>query len=157
MLVICSYETGNHIRQEARGYHKTVFLPSTRLNDDGSAELDATDILVQSGTYSYLAPDGQLISVTWIADENGYRASGDHIPTPHPIPEQIAQSLASNAQQAEAQPTEHVNEFQSAAGLFGLICLFCAHTSCAVRIVSTFVIFEAKSVRNRSYYASFNF
>lgn len=124
-VLICSYETGNQIRQEARGYHKTVFVPSTRLNDDGTADVDATDILVQSGTYSYYAPDGQLISVTWIADENGYRATGDHLPTPHPIPEHIAQSLASTAQQAQQQPADQQSNGPSnapgTAALFAII------------------------------------
>lgn len=78
-------------------------MPSTRANDDGSAALDATDVLVQSGSYSYIAPDGQLISVSWIADENGYRATGDHIPTPHPTPEHLMQAFASNIHEEQQQ------------------------------------------------------
>lgn len=120
IVFFCSYETADHIKQEVRGYHKTVFVPSARLNDDGSVQMDAADIIVQSGTYSYFAPDGQLISVTWIADENGYRASGEHIPTPHPIPEQIDQALASNTQQIQTHPAEQLDKFQNAPGLFRL-------------------------------------
>ena len=33
-----------------------------------------------SGSYEYNAPDGQLIRVDWVADENGYRATSDVIP-----------------------------------------------------------------------------
>lgn len=38
------------------------------------------DVLVQSGSYAYTAPDGTPISVSYIADEFGFRATGNHIP-----------------------------------------------------------------------------
>ena len=31
---------------------------------------------VKTGKYSYTSPEGELIEVTWIADENGFRAEG---------------------------------------------------------------------------------
>ncbi|XP_043204060.1 cuticle protein CP14.6-like [Amphibalanus amphitrite] len=34
----------------------------------------------QSGSYQYVAPDGQTIRVEWEADERGYRATSDVIP-----------------------------------------------------------------------------
>lgn len=46
-----------------------------------------------SGSSAYYAPDGQLISLTYVADENGFRASGDHLPSPPPIPAAILKSL----------------------------------------------------------------
>lgn len=45
------------------------------------------------GSYSYTAPDGTLITVNYIADKDGFRAEGAHLPTPPPIPEAIARSL----------------------------------------------------------------
>lgn len=38
-------------------------------------------------SYSYYSPEGELISVTYTADENGFQPQGDHLPTPPPIPE----------------------------------------------------------------------
>lgn len=46
------------------------------------------------GSFSYTSPEGQPISLRYIADENGFRAEGAHLPTPPPIPEAIARSLA---------------------------------------------------------------
>lgn len=37
------------------------------------------------GSYSYTGPDGILYTITYIADENGYRAEGAHIPTVAPL------------------------------------------------------------------------
>lgn len=35
---------------------------------------------VMVGSYSYTAPDGTPVLTHWYADENGFRANGDHIP-----------------------------------------------------------------------------
>lgn len=44
-------------------------------------------IQVIQGSFSYFSPDGQPISVTYIADENGFQPQGEHLPTPPPVPE----------------------------------------------------------------------
>ena len=41
---------------------------------------------VSRGSYSYTAPDGTPVALSWIADENGFQAKGDHLPTPPPLP-----------------------------------------------------------------------
>ena len=35
---------------------------------------------VMQGSYSYEGPEGQTVTVTWTADENGFRAESDAIP-----------------------------------------------------------------------------
>lgn len=49
---------------------------------------------VSKGSYSYTSPDGVVLTVSWIADENGFQATGDHLPTPPPMPEHVVKMLA---------------------------------------------------------------
>ncbi|KAI9565604.1 hypothetical protein GHT06_009396 [Daphnia sinensis] len=39
------------------------------------------------GSYSYTSPDGVVITVNRVTDENGFRATADHLPTPPSMPE----------------------------------------------------------------------
>lgn len=48
---------------------------------------------MQHGSYTYTAPDGSIITVTYTADEQGFRAEGAHLPTPPPVPAEIQKSL----------------------------------------------------------------
>merc|ERR1712200_326426 len=41
---------------------------------------------VAKGSYSYTGDDNVVITVNWVADENGFQATGDHLPTPPPMP-----------------------------------------------------------------------
>ncbi|EAT43647.1 AAEL004921-PA [Aedes aegypti] len=70
-----SYESGNGIKVEDQGELKVVEVPK----EDGTGTEQA-QVSVQKGSYSYNAPDGTPITLQWTADENGFHATGDHLP-----------------------------------------------------------------------------
>lgn len=75
------YKTGNNIDASETGYIKDI------------SEEKPGGILVQSGEYSYEAPDGSIVNVQYTADETGFHATGDHIPTPPPVSPEIQKAL----------------------------------------------------------------
>ncbi|KAJ2946973.1 hypothetical protein O0L34_g16319 [Tuta absoluta] len=81
-----SYETGNGIAAQEQGY----------LKNPGVKDAEAQ---VAQGSFSYTSPEGIPITITYIADENGFRAEGAHLPTPPPIPQAILRSLQYTANQ----------------------------------------------------------
>jgi hypothetical protein len=87
-LSFCSYETENGIAAQEEGSIKN------RGQQDEAA--------VVQGVFSYTSPEGFPIKVTYIADENGFRAEGEHLPTAPPIPVAILRSLEYN----KAHPEE---------------------------------------------------
>ncbi|TDG53167.1 hypothetical protein AWZ03_000710 [Drosophila navojoa] len=48
---------------------------------------------VASGSNSYTAPNGELVQLSYIADENGYQPQGSHLPVAPPIPDAILRAL----------------------------------------------------------------
>lgn len=77
-----SYETANGIKAEEVGNLKRA------------TSADKTDVIVAKGSYSYTSPEGELIQVTYVADdEGGFQAQGAHLPTPPPIPAAIQKAL----------------------------------------------------------------
>lgn len=124
IIIIFSFEASNGIKQQNTGFLKKVLIPQTREDGTPTGEKVEGDILVQTGSYSYTAPDGTVITITYVADENGFRKSflssnsdllsilfsisilepvGDHIPTPPAIPAQILDSLKKSAEEAQQQ------------------------------------------------------
>ncbi|KAG7301215.1 hypothetical protein JYU34_014101 [Plutella xylostella] len=61
-----------------------------------SGKVEGKSLSVE-GEYSYTGHDGQTYTVHYTADENGFRPSGAHLPTPPPVPEGILKSLEQNA------------------------------------------------------------
>ncbi|XP_067634218.1 cuticular protein 47Eg [Eurosta solidaginis] len=54
------------------------------------------DALVETGQYSYTSPEGEQVSIKYVADENGYHvlSANPPLPTPPPIPEHILKAIA---------------------------------------------------------------
>jgi hypothetical protein len=45
------------------------------------------------GSFSWTSPEGLTFTTSYTADENGFVATGDHLPVPPPIPADIQASL----------------------------------------------------------------
>ena len=45
------------------------------------------------GTVNYISPEGEKISLSYTADEEGYHPQGDHLPTPPPVPAYVLRAL----------------------------------------------------------------
>ncbi|KAJ3654484.1 hypothetical protein Zmor_013671 [Zophobas morio] len=73
------YETENKIIAEESG----------KVHNEGT---DA-EAMRAKGFYQYTGPDNVVYAVEYTADENGFNAVGDHLPTPPPVPEDIARAL----------------------------------------------------------------
>ncbi|KAK0160620.1 hypothetical protein PV328_008011 [Microctonus aethiopoides] len=73
------YETDGGILQQETGSRKYA------------GTVDETQLI--QGSVQYNAPDGTPIALSWTADEYGARIVGTHIPTPPPIPPEIARAL----------------------------------------------------------------
>ncbi|XP_042218344.1 endocuticle structural glycoprotein SgAbd-2-like [Homarus americanus] len=63
--------------------------------------------VVQTGRYSYPAPDGTIIEVQFVADENGFQPESDILPVapafPHPIPQFVLDQIAFAAEEDRAE------------------------------------------------------
>merc|ERR1719228_773739 len=69
-----SYETENGISVSESGVQKQI---GDKPEEAGT---------VSKGQFSY--PEGSVTyTITWVAEENGFQATGDHLPTPPPMPE----------------------------------------------------------------------
>merc|ERR1712071_148380 len=76
-----SYETENGISVSESGVQNQI----------GDKHEEAGT--VSQGKYSY-PEDSVTYTITWVADENGFQATGDHLPTPPPMPAHVVKMLA---------------------------------------------------------------
>jgi hypothetical protein len=74
-----AYETSKGIKADESGVLKNA----------GSEQ----EAIEAKGSFSYKSPEGDDISVQYIADENGFQPAGDHLPVPPPVPELIQKAL----------------------------------------------------------------
>ncbi|XP_065205355.1 cuticle protein CP14.6-like [Planococcus citri] len=77
------YETGNGIAVQAQA--------AFPVQGDGPAP-------AEQGSYAYTGPDGVQYAVSYVADSNGFQAQGAHLPTPPPMPEELARAFAAAPQ-----------------------------------------------------------
>ena len=78
MFLFDSFDIDDGTRIIERGAQKQVTVENT-----GSTS---------RGQYTYVV-DGQRFTVDWIANENGFQATGDHLPTPPPAPAHVVKLL----------------------------------------------------------------
>ncbi|VVC98217.1 unnamed protein product [Leptidea sinapis] len=86
------YETNNGIAAQAQGVPRTF----------GGNPPVSPDVI--QGSFSWTSPEGEVITMNYVADENGYQPSGNAIPQPPEIPAQIARALAYTAKYIQAAP-----------------------------------------------------
>lgn len=80
--MLFSFESENSIKAQETGSVK-------KTNDAENPE-----VIVAQGSYSYTDDEGNQISLTYTADdEGGFQPQGAHIPTPPPIPPNIQKAL----------------------------------------------------------------
>lgn len=61
------------------------------------------------GTAQWYDPSGVPVGISWIADAQGYRAAGSHVPTPPPVPQAILKAIEwirAHPQAPEQQPQQ---------------------------------------------------
>nr|XP_034833603.1 uncharacterized protein LOC117990249 [Maniola hyperantus] len=86
---------------EALGADQTHYVQHSRMENMGS---DKEEQVVE-GSYSYVGDNGRTYTVHYVADSNGFRATGDHLPVPPPIPEIIQRAVQYNlAEEAKKPP-----------------------------------------------------
>nr|XP_026493080.1 uncharacterized protein LOC113398525 [Vanessa tameamea] len=86
---------------EALGADQTHYVQHSRMENMGT---DKEEQVVE-GSYSYVGDDGRTYTVHYVADSNGYRATGDHLPVPPPVPEIIQRAVQYNlAEEAKKPP-----------------------------------------------------
>ena len=69
--------------------------------------------MLVTGSYSFLTPEGELVEMQYTADENGYHASGSHMPTTPPPPPHVQRLLDHLAKAGVDSFTETVQDYLS--------------------------------------------
>lgn len=82
-----SYETANGIQAQEIGYVNYV-----------GTQTEARAIQQAQGSYTFTAPNGEVVQVNYVANENGFQPQGSHIPQTPPA---ILKALEYNAAHPE--------------------------------------------------------
>ncbi|CAL8109075.1 unnamed protein product [Orchesella dallaii] len=91
----------------------TKLVQSGHTEAPGMGETESSIII--EGSYSYVAPDGKQISITYIADKNGFQPKGDAIPTVGNSTSSDSAAAAAPASPPAAAPAPAAAEAPAAA------------------------------------------
>ncbi len=76
-----SYKVNKAVQEPT---NNPIFLYFSYSTDDGSAREEAGQLVDENlsvkGSFQFVGDDGQTYKVNFVADENGYRPEGAHIP-----------------------------------------------------------------------------
>ena len=79
-MTLCSFQSEDGIKVEENGKLKQIDAENAGMTSRGS--------------FSYTAPDGTVVTTSWVADENGFQPSGAHLPVAPPMPDHVVKLLA---------------------------------------------------------------
>ena len=75
---------------------------------DGDRD-DSGEAVDHQGGFRFISPEGDSYELTYVANEGGFQAAGDHLPVapafPHPIPEFVLEQIRKAAEE-DAQSDE---------------------------------------------------
>lgn len=69
---------------------------------------------VHEGSYTTFDEAGKVVAVNFVADHHGFRASGDGLPTPPPVPIEHLQARDNILKQQEQIREQHLANFRAA-------------------------------------------
>ncbi|XP_045446428.1 flocculation protein FLO11-like [Melitaea cinxia] len=101
-----SYETGNGIKREETAYQKILPKGRGASSSEGGDSNESDEIHVQEGSFSYTAPDGTVITLRYIADENGFQPIGDHLPKAPKLQTALSNSAEKSGRALKVADTE---------------------------------------------------
>ncbi|XP_055320744.1 endocuticle structural glycoprotein SgAbd-1 [Sitodiplosis mosellana] len=83
--------------EETENGYRYVYETQNGILAEETAQIEKTeegkDAYRKVGYYQYLGDDDILYRVDYVADSNGFQPTGDHLPTPPPIPPEIQELL----------------------------------------------------------------
>ncbi|XP_064071319.1 uncharacterized protein LOC113393582 [Vanessa tameamea] len=100
-------EEANYVYAHNGNFHYSFEgADGTKVSSEGELKTYSNDKTGEAvvGSVFYTDNEGNDFSLSYTADENGYRPHGDHLPTPPPIPPAIARALKHLATKTTPEP-----------------------------------------------------